>query len=207
MKTTIKTMIIGIPLLIFTSTNTIADGYYRDLTSISAHKSADTGLTQEQIKRFDDAMTRRDYEGALRLVYPLAERGNAQAQRKVAYVYDVRGDLQEAIKWYQMAVDQNNTIAEYNLGVLYYNNHDALCGKRRNLFDTQTIICGFKLNATALALWRKAAGQGDQWSKDALANHEAAMQQQQQDIAAQDRQYEESQREALRWTLEHPLGR
>jgi len=64
-------------------------------------------------------------------------------------------------------------------------------------------MCGLKLNATALALWRKAASQGDQWAKDALAEHEAMSQAQQQQIDGMNRRFEENNREQIRWTLEH----
>jgi uncharacterized protein len=158
--------------------------------------------TLSQVKRSTDAMKRGDYETTYRLAYPLAQQGNAQAQHNIGYVYDVRGDLQEAIKWYKMAADQNNLQAEDNLGLLYYTNHPKLCGERKNLFDTTTILCSFKLNATALALWRKAAAQGDQWAKDMLAKHQADSERVQQENAESDREWERQQQETLELNLQ-----
>lgn len=157
--------------------------------------------TLSQIKRSSEANNRGDYETAYRLAYPLAQQGNAQAQHNIGYVYDVRGDLQEAIKWYKMAADQNNINGLNNLGVLYYNNHTKLCGKQ-NIFDTRVVMCGFKLNATALALWRKSASLGDQWAKDMLAQHQADSERVQQENAESDREWQRQQQEALELNLE-----
>jgi S1-C subfamily serine protease len=53
----------------------------------------------------------------------MAEKGDAEAQYLVAYLYDdglgVPHDLTEAAHWYRMAAEQNHTYAQFNLGILY----------------------------------------------------------------------------------------
>jgi TPR repeat protein len=52
-----------------------------------------------------------------------AEQGDAQAQTRLGYAYQVgKGvaqDEAEAAKWYRLAADQGNAVAQSNLGVLY----------------------------------------------------------------------------------------
>ena len=75
-----------------------------------------------------------DYATALRLLRPLANQGNADAQIKLGLMY-LRGDGVpqndgEALKWYRLAADQGNAYAQANLGLMYHvgqgvpQNHD-----------------------------------------------------------------------------------
>jgi TPR repeat protein len=71
------------------------------------------------------AYSRGDYATALRLVRPLAETGNADAQSSLGVMYDyghgVPQDYAEALKSYRLAAKQGNAKAQFNLGVMYSN--------------------------------------------------------------------------------------
>src|ERR1043166_7093463 len=70
-----------------------------------------------------DAYGRGDYPTALRLLRPLAEQGNADAQALLGLMYDtaqgVPQDYAEAAKWYHKAADQHSAHADYMLGLMY----------------------------------------------------------------------------------------
>ena len=62
------------------------------------------------------AFVRGDYEIAIKELRPLAEQGNAEAQKNLGKMYaDGRGvakDRAEAVKWYRKAADQGHTEAQ-----------------------------------------------------------------------------------------------
>lgn len=62
-------------------------------------------------------------EGTLEQLKALAEKGNADAQLKLADLYrtgkDAAQNLQEAAKWYRKAADQGVAEAQFRLGELY----------------------------------------------------------------------------------------
>lgn len=64
-----------------------------------------------------------DYATALRLLKPLAEQGNADAQSALGFLYKqgwgVKQDYDEARRWLQKAADQGHSKAQINLGRLY----------------------------------------------------------------------------------------
>ena len=69
------------------------------------------------------AYNRGDYATALRLLRPLADQGNADAQDMLAVMYTVgQGvpqDRAEAIKLYRLAAEQGNAHAQDYLGFVY----------------------------------------------------------------------------------------
>ena len=71
------------------------------------------------------AANRGDYATALRLLRPLAEQGNSQAQGLLGFMYEigkvVPQDYTEAAKWYRKGAEQGDRQAEYNLAVMYAN--------------------------------------------------------------------------------------
>lgn len=76
---------------------------------------------------FDDSIAaydRGDYATAVRLIRPLAEQGNAQAQNAFGAMHyhghGVPRDFKEAMKWYRLAAAQGNISAQLNLGSMYY---------------------------------------------------------------------------------------
>jgi len=64
-----------------------------------------------------------DYETALRLMKPLAEQGDADAQNNLGYMYEngngVPQDYAEAVKWYRLAAEQGDAASQYRLGQIY----------------------------------------------------------------------------------------
>ena len=69
------------------------------------------------------ALNQGNYEKAQRLLQPLAEKGNAEAQYNLGFAY-ARGknpeDLVKAREWYEKAAAQGYAGAQYNLGLMYY---------------------------------------------------------------------------------------
>jgi hypothetical protein len=69
------------------------------------------------------ASARGDYVAAMALWRPLADEGDAQAQYRVAVMYDLgRGvarDYQAAVLWYRRAADQGHANAQHNLASMY----------------------------------------------------------------------------------------
>lgn len=75
---------------------------------------------------FDDALAaaeRGDYVTALRLLRPLADQGDPDAQYNLGVMYNngdgVSQDYAEAMKWHRKAADQGNGNAQFNLGFMY----------------------------------------------------------------------------------------
>jgi uncharacterized protein len=84
---------------------------------------------------------------ALRLLRPLAEKGDARAQSTVGLMYykgnGVAQDDREALHWFRLAADQGDARAQFNLGGIY--------------FEAQGVPQDF---AEAAKWWRLAADQG-----------------------------------------------
>ena len=70
-----------------------------------------------------DAYERKDYETAYKLILPLAEQGDAQAQYNLGVMYDkgrgIPQDYKEAIKWYRLSAEQGFAKAQNNLALMY----------------------------------------------------------------------------------------
>ena len=83
------------------------------------------GAAAGPIEDADSAYQRGDYALAAQLYRPLAEQGNAEAQRLLGAIYyagqGVSQDYQEAAKWYRKAAQQGNADAQLILGVMYRN--------------------------------------------------------------------------------------
>ena len=100
---------------------------------------------------FDDADAahdRGDYAQELKILRPLAERGNPIAQFNLGSMYGegqgVIQDYKEANKWYRLAAARGFARAQYNLGVMYS--------------EGQGVIQDYK---EANKWYRLAAAQGD----------------------------------------------
>jgi len=80
-------------------------------------------LDDASLKLSATAMIRGDYVEMIRIVRPLAEAGNAQAQYNLATLYDagqgVGQDHQQAVHWYELSAEQGYPFAEYNLAAHY----------------------------------------------------------------------------------------
>jgi TPR repeat protein len=63
-----------------------------------------------------------DYKTAYQLIKPQAEKGDANAQFILGFLYDegkgVPQDYTEAVKWYRRAAEQGNKAARHNLGLM-----------------------------------------------------------------------------------------
>ena len=75
---------------------------------------------------FEDAAAanaRGDYAAVLRIIRPLAAKGEAWAQFNLGLMYGkgsgVVQDYAEAVKWYRLAAAQGHASAQYNLGGMY----------------------------------------------------------------------------------------
>lgn len=88
-------------------------------------------LTMSHVVVFADSLEdslaaydRADYATAIRLLRPLAEQGNAQAQNALGAMYfngkGLAQDFKEAFKWYRSAAVQGYGSAQVNLGAMYY---------------------------------------------------------------------------------------
>jgi TPR repeat protein len=64
-----------------------------------------------------------DYVTAYSELKPLAEQGDAEAQRRLGWIFDfgegVPQDYAEAMKWYRRAADQGDANAQFHMGVMY----------------------------------------------------------------------------------------
>jgi TPR repeat protein len=69
------------------------------------------------------AYEKGNYQGALRLLNPLAGQGNGRAQALLGMMYaggrGVPRDDGEAVKWLRLAADQDEPLAQLQLGVMY----------------------------------------------------------------------------------------
>ncbi len=102
-----------------------------------------------------DAYERGDYAEALRVIQPLAERGNASAQSTLGAMYQfgqgIPQDYQQAVAWYRKAAEQGHSEAQHNLGVMY------------------AIGLGISQNHRQAVVWyRKAAEQGNAYAQLSL---------------------------------------
>jgi uncharacterized protein len=88
-----------------------------------------------------------DYATALRLMRPLAEQGEPNAQYMVGSMYDegkgVPQDYTAAMRWFRKAAEQGFAVAQFTLGFMYSHGH----GVSQN-------------DAAAVSWYRKAARQG-----------------------------------------------
>jgi TPR repeat protein len=88
----------------------------------------------------EDAMAvsaRGDYATALRLLRPLADQGDAQAQYNLGVLYDngqgVPQSNAEAMKWYRKAADQGEARDQNNLANRYARFVFRLVGRDRHI--------------------------------------------------------------------------
>ena len=70
------------------------------------------------------AYLNKDYETALKILKPLAEDGDSQAQITMGLMYDyghgVDKNPAESIKWYRMAAEQGVPLVQHDIGVKYF---------------------------------------------------------------------------------------
>ncbi len=80
------------------------------------------------MKEADTAYGNKDYEKAFKLIKPLAERGDAEAQARLSVLYlngrGVQKNCTQAVNWVEKSVAQNNAKGIAILGMMYM---EALC--------------------------------------------------------------------------------
>jgi TPR repeat protein len=73
------------------------------------------------------AFRRGDFPTAVRILGPLAERGDAEAQAVLGFMYEYgRGVPQNvvvAVHWYVCAAEQGNPAGQFHLGLMYNKGH------------------------------------------------------------------------------------
>jgi TPR repeat protein len=71
------------------------------------------------------AYKEKNYAAALKELQPLADKGNAEAQVYIGFMYDngegLAQDYRQAVLWYGKSAEQGNANAQYNLGMMYAN--------------------------------------------------------------------------------------
>ncbi len=76
-----------------------------------------------EVKKLIVALERGDYATAFKISLPIAERGDAEAQANLGFMYreglGVPRDDAEAAKWYLKAAEQGDAAYQYNLGHMY----------------------------------------------------------------------------------------
>lgn len=69
-------------------------------------------------------------EEMAKLYLQAAQQGHPEAQNAIGACYQfgigVEENIERAIEWYKVSADQNCVIAQYNLGICYYENYDKL---------------------------------------------------------------------------------
>ena len=78
----------------------------------------------DPVSEAQSAIMQGNYERAVELVRPAADRGNASAQLVLANMYrkgwGVNESLGTAAAWYERSAEQGNVDAQYSLGELFY---------------------------------------------------------------------------------------
>lgn len=159
-----------------------------NLVSAFVHSTLATELDEASA-----AYEKRDFKTALTLWQPLAEHGNAAAQRGLGILYSngsaVPKDNLQAVVWFTKAADQGDSEAEYRLGEIYSQgdegvprDHDrglALMTKAADQGNTPSMyqlgeyyrngLFGFPKDQTQAVSWqRKAAELGDSLAESRL---------------------------------------
>jgi TPR repeat protein len=87
--------------------------------AIAMGNTASAGSYEEAIAAYE----RQDYVAAMRLLLPLAEQGDANAQERLGHMYEgvwgVPHNFAEAMKWHRKAAEQGNADAHHSLGQMY----------------------------------------------------------------------------------------
>jgi TPR repeat protein len=115
-----------------------------------------TGASAGPVQDGEAAYQKGDYETALKLWRPLAENGDAEAQRSLGWMYGtghgVPRDQEQATVWYRKAAEQGDARAQNRLGMTY------IYGRKPTADDV----------AVGLSWFEKAAYQGDVASQRTL---------------------------------------
>ena len=93
------------------------------LAALALALSLGNPVAADQFADATAAYNSGDYATALKLIRPLAERGDAAAQGNLGTLYvlgkGVPQDFAQAVKWFRKAADKGNAHAQAKLGVTY----------------------------------------------------------------------------------------
>ena len=71
-----------------------------------------------------------DYANAFKLLKPLADQGDAEAQCIIGNMYDLglglERDILEAIEWYRKSAEQGYGLASNNIGTIFKLGHECI---------------------------------------------------------------------------------
>lgn len=95
----------------------------RDLAAFIFAWTSILGVRAEALQDATDAILRKDYPAAVRLLEPLARGGNPQAQMRLGLLYyhghGVRESDAAALQWFDRAARQGLADAQFHLGNMY----------------------------------------------------------------------------------------
>jgi len=173
-------------------------------------------------QNFEDGMAafqKGDYQTAFKVWQPMAEAGEAEAQRNIGVMYQqglgVPQDFGEAATWYRRAAEQGHARAQQNLGALYEEGSGVpqsyveaakwylRAAEGGNVFAKLNLgvlheqgVPGLPINVVLAHMWYNlAAAQGSADAarfRDELARHMSR------------EQVAEAQRQAQQWLEKHP---
>jgi uncharacterized protein len=122
------------------------------MVAVSFAGSVAAGPFEAAVAAYEKGVAAYDkgvYATALRLLRPLAEQGEANAQYNLGLMFDngqgVPQDYATAVSWYRKAAEQGHAAAQYNLGRIFANGGQGVPQDY----------------ATAASWYRKAAERGD----------------------------------------------
>ena len=79
-------------------------------------------FTPKQQKQFDKAnqyIQKQDFDSAVKILIPLAEEGQPDAQNSLAFIYLKQNKVFDAKQWWEKAANQNHPEAQNNIGTIY----------------------------------------------------------------------------------------
>ena len=96
---------------------------YRSLAAFIVLLSTVPTLQADALQDATEALLRKDYPTALRLLEPLARAGDPLAQTRLGLLHyhghGVRESDAQALKWFERAARQGSAEAQYHLGNMY----------------------------------------------------------------------------------------
>lgn len=115
------------------------------------------------------------YAEAWRLLVPLAQKGDPEAQRTIGEMYyrgqGAKADTEAAFKWNEAAALNGDMVAEFNLGYLYERGEGVVASLSKALdFYTRSARHGYVLAQTRLGDWYASSNRGEalRWYRIAM---------------------------------------
>ena len=97
-----------------------------NLAKLAPENDADGTIVEQDNASFSQglmAYKKGDFKTSFSHWYPLAQKGNAESQNRLGYLYEngegVKKDYKKAVEWYLKAAEKDEPAAQFNLGVMY----------------------------------------------------------------------------------------